>query len=214
MLCDEKKFREYEEHYIQKAFRKLDREFRAGDIKMSVQFSGKSNWDGNSKLKSAVEKYTTKRGREDTNFLRLSIPEKLQFIKKNSKANIGFFLHYQTLFYEDGSEAMHGSFYGTIFHLGAAMPEFDPKKVGDANIHIQKMLSLFLLDIGTLIHQLLIVVSKHEKIQEVLDGSQHNLDMAGKILEIAMKDEKEATSKGSTKPYKESFRSVTALLAS
>ena len=95
---------------------------------------------------------------------------------------------------------MHGSFYGTIFHLGAAMPEFDSKKVGDANIHIQKMLSLFLLDIGTLIHQLLIVVSKHEKIQEVLDGSQHNLDMAGKILEIAMKDEKEATSKGSTKP--------------
>ncbi len=197
LVCSEEKFREYEEHFIQKAFRKLNREFKAGETNMSIKFTQEIDLDAEPELKSAIEKYTDKRGRESTKFLRLSIPEKLDFIKKNSKADISFFLHYQALFYEDGSEAMHGSFYGTIFHLGAAQPGFDAKNSDLANIHLQKMLALFLLDIGTLIHQLLIVISKTESIKETLEGSKHNFDMAGKMLEIAIKDE--AAFKGSRK---------------
>lgn len=189
LLCDEEKFKEYEEHFIQKAYRKLDRTFRAGHAKMSIKFNSGSDIGSNPKIKAALEKYTNK-GREIRDFLRLKIPEKLDLIQKHSGTDIGFFLHYQSVYYEDGSEAMHGSFYGTIFHLGAAQPGFERQDIDAANIHLQKMLSLFLLDIGTMAHHLLFIISKFENIKETFDGSKHNFDMAGKMLEIAMKEEK------------------------
>lgn len=189
-VCDEEKFKEYAEHFIQKAYRKLNRTFSAGERKMNLKFAGDFDLKNHPELESAISKYTSKNGKETRDFLRLKIPEKLELIQKASGADIAYFLHYQTCFYEDGSEAMHGSFYGTIFHLGAAQPGFDRRNIDAANIHLQKMLSLFLLDIGTMAHYLLFIINKFEKIKETLEGSKHNFDMAGKMLEIAMKDEK------------------------
>lgn len=189
LLCDEQKFKEYHEHFIQKAYRKLNREFKAGNTKMGIKFNGEIDLNSDSQLKEAVEKYS-KNGREVKDFLRLKIPEKLDLIRNLSGTDIAFFLHYQAVFYEDGSEAMHGSFYGAVFHLGVAQPGFDPADVDSANIHLQKMLALFLLDIGTIIHQLLVIIGKFENIQTLVEGSKHNFDMAGAMLKIAMKEEK------------------------
>lgn len=194
LLCDERIFLEYWEHFIQKAYRKLDRSFQAGETCMSVKFSNKDALDVNESLRIAVEKYTTKTGKENRDFLRMKIPEKLQLIQKESGISVGYYLHYQTLFYEDGSEAMHGSFYGTIFHLGVAQPDFDASDIAAVNTHIQKMLSLLLLDIGTLCHCLILIISKFEKIQTIVDGSTRNFELSAKLLEAAIKANKDKIS--------------------
>ena len=190
LVCNKTDFEEDRLPTLQKSYRSLQREFSGVDKTMSVSFTGKKDPSSNSVLKKALNKFTSKSGKEIKRFPNLDIPKRLKMIEENSSVNIGFFLHYQSLFYQDASEALHGSFYGSIFHIGATQPSFDRESVDQANIHLQKNLSLLLLDVGTLIDELIKLIAENSKIDEAKEASNKNLELAGAIFKIAIEDEK------------------------
>ena len=66
-----------------------------------------------------------------------------KIICERSKVNIGLFLHYQVSIYTNASEALHGSFYGLTFHIGAYSPNIDIKNKTEIERNSQKNLLYF-----------------------------------------------------------------------
>ena len=68
-------------------------------------------------VSAAIAKFTSERGREKTRWTNTSLPERAAAIEAEL-GSTGLFVSLLTI-YGDASEALHGTLYGAIFHLGA-----------------------------------------------------------------------------------------------
>ena len=90
--------------------------------------------------------------------------------------------------YDDASEALHGTLYGTIFQIGVfSTGNVKTKKQIVSSVHGQ--LSLLFLALGSCIDSLMVAVNKVFPIEEIKDRSKENLD-ALKVLDQKTKSEK------------------------
>ena len=188
LVCDDDKFEEYRLHTKQKAYRRLKQEFYAGDKKMCLEFIGKKEPANHSELHKALKKFSTKSGKEKKRWPDISIPERIKLIGERSKANIGLFLHYQVSIYTDASEALHGSFYGLTFHIGAYSPDIDTKNKTEIEQNLQKNFTLLFWSSGELVQQLLVILAKDNAISEQLKYSTRNSNNSLEIMKVAMKE--------------------------
>jgi hypothetical protein len=187
LICHNVDFENYRKHTIQKAHRKLEQEFVAGDIKIGLKYSSKNHAPQSDILKDALKSFSSKTGGERKRWPSHTIPERINILRENSKANIGLFLHYQLAFYTDASEALHGTFYGITFHTGAYSPSLDTSDIEEVKRSLQKNMTLLFCTTGSLLHELLVVLKKNNSIDDYFQHSSVNSDAFFKIFKASMK---------------------------
>lgn len=116
LLCNEQEFNDYIDYSLNKAGRRLDRSIEVdGTVKARIGLK-----DGSVELppqvQQAIEKFTSERGREKTRWTNVSLPERAAAVEAHVKGS-GLFMALLTI-YADASEALHGTLYGALFHLG------------------------------------------------------------------------------------------------
>ena len=116
LLCDEREFTDYVDYSLNKAGRRIDRSIVVdGEVKARVGLK-----DGTVELppqiQQAIAKFTSERGREKTRWTNVSLPERAAAVEVRVGAS-GLFMALLAI-YADASEALHGTLYGALFHLG------------------------------------------------------------------------------------------------
>jgi len=174
LVCEEDEYQKYLNYTKQKGYRILNRSFIVGDQKAELRWSGSVNLDDNPELRDAVNQFTSGKGKAITRWTSLSLQERLAIIRDKGKIKIEGLMLSTLGIYDDASEALHGTLYGSAFHFGF----FEGKtlrKVEDlAETYRNRLLFLFFA-LGTSIASLFEVVSyvyPIEKSKDITKQSQ------------------------------------------
>ncbi|MFH1509508.1 MAG: DUF5677 domain-containing protein [bacterium] len=186
LTCSDDEFNNYYLYTIQKAYRRLDQEFKAGDQKIKLEYSGKKEPKKGSELDIALKKFTTKKGKEIRRWTNTSIPERIKIIGENSESNIGHFLIYQTLYYTDASESLHGSLYGFLFHTGVFTPGETPE-MESLEMHMEKNHTTLFMNTGSLLFELIKTINSVTNISKEQDEASKSNERFVKQLSAALK---------------------------
>ena len=116
-LCTDGEFDDFLDYTLNKVGRRMDRSVEAaGQVKARIALR-----DGEFQLPpeiaAAVAKFTSERGREKTRWTTVSLPDRAAVVEAKL-GGTGLFISLLTI-YADASEALHGTIYGAVFHLGA-----------------------------------------------------------------------------------------------
>ncbi|RYF30243.1 MAG: hypothetical protein EOO23_05570 [Comamonadaceae bacterium] len=116
-LCTNAEYNDYLDYTLNKAGRSLNRSIEAGgELKARIALKDGS-FELPPEIAAAVAKFTSERGREKTRWTNVSLPDRAAVIEAKLQRT-GLFMSLLTI-YADASEALHGTLYGAVFHLGA-----------------------------------------------------------------------------------------------
>ena len=178
LVCDEDEYQKYLNYTRQKGYRILNRSFMVGDQKSELKWSGFIDLDDNLELKEAVNQFTSGKGKVITRWTPLSLSDRLATIRDKGKIKIEGLMLATLGIYDDASEALHGTLYGSTFHYGFFEGKI-PSSVEDlAETYRNKLLFLFFA-LGTCIGSLLEVISgvyPAEKVKGFVRQSRTNLE--------------------------------------
>lgn len=148
-LSTEQEYRSYLDYTLNKAGRRLDRTIQAnGEVRARITLNG-GEFELPAKLADAVAKFTSERGREMTRWTTVSLPERAAVVDAKV-GKTGLFMSL-LMIYSDASEALHGTLYGAVFHLGAYDPAPAPQDEASLRSHCCQTLSmLYLFSAGAL----------------------------------------------------------------
>lgn len=191
LLCDDDTFAKCTQHTI---FRQYTRgkvnekvvKDENDNVLMKIGFSlnGVKKTKDNPLHKEAIDSF------EKENKYKFPIPKiekRLGFLlKQNKKINVSLFLAYQQAYYDDASEALHGSFYGSLFHV-LNMGSKEKDKIEDET---NKNTTLLLWQTGELFHQLIVLLDEENNIKDFRKKSDHNSKTTLEIMKLAMSDSK------------------------
>ena len=150
-LCTDAAFSDYLDYSLNKAGRSLDQSIEAnGQVKARLALNG-GDFELPSEIRAAIAKFTSERGREKTRWTNISLPERAAVIEAKL-GNTGLFMSLLAI-YANASEALHGTIYGAVFHLGAyeAKPPHDQVSL---ECHFHQTLSTLYLMAGASIDTL------------------------------------------------------------
>lgn len=116
-LCTEDEFKDYIDYTLNKAARRQDRAIEANGKTVARIALKEGNLDLPPELAAAVAKFTSERGREKTRWTTVSLPDRVAVVEAKL-GGTGLFMSLLAI-YSDASEALHGTLYGAVFHLGA-----------------------------------------------------------------------------------------------
>ncbi|CAE6886543.1 conserved protein of unknown function [Pseudomonas marincola] len=142
-LCTDAEFSDYLDYSLNKAGRSLDQSIEVnGKVKARIALNG-GDFDLPDEIRVAIAKFTSERGREKTRWTNISVPERAALIEAKL-GSTGLFMSLLAI-YANASEALHGTIYGAVFHLGAyeAKPPHDQESL-DCHFH-QTLSTLYLM---------------------------------------------------------------------
>lgn len=142
-LCTDAAFSDYLDYSLNKAGRSLDQSIEAnGQVKARLALNG-GDFELPPEIRAAIAKFTSERGREKTRWTNVSLPERAAVIEAKL-GNTGLFMSLLAI-YANASEALHGTIYGAVFHLGTyeAKPPHDQVSL-DCHFH-QTLSTLYLM---------------------------------------------------------------------
>ena len=158
LVCEEDEYQKYLNYTKQKGYRILNRSFQVGDQKAELKWSGSVNLDDNPELRDAVNQFTSGKGKAIPRWTSLSLAKRLAIVRDKSNVKIEGLMLSTLGIYDDASEALHGTLYGSAFHFGFFEGKI-PRKVEDlAETYRNRLLFLFFA-LGTSIASLFEVVS-------------------------------------------------------
>ena len=189
LLCDEDIYKECMHHTIFRQYLKRKDSSKvikdeSNDIlmKLSLVQENVENLKKDKKLKDILDKFEKSKKKR---FPVPKIEKRLGIILKfKEHLNASLFLAYQLAYYDDASEALHGSLYGSLFHV----LNRDSRDKDNLEIETNKNTSLLLLQTGELIHQLINLLHKENTLNEFLEKSSHNSKGIHEKLEFALKN--------------------------
>ena len=177
LVCEEDEYQKYLNYTKQKGYRILNRSFKVGDQKAELKWSGSVNLDDNPELRDAVNQFTSGKGKAIPRWTSLSLAKRLAIVRDKSNVKIEGLMLSTLGIYDDASEALHGTLYGSAFHFGFFEGRI-PRKVEDlAETYRNRLLFLFFA-LGTSIASLFEVVSyvyPIEKSKDIAKQSQTHL---------------------------------------
>jgi len=190
LLCGEDIFKECMHHTIFRQYTKRSDSSKVikGEndnilMKLSLMQKNIENLKKDQNLKDILDKF------KKSKRMRFPIPtieKRLGFIAKfEEHLNVSLFLAYQLAYYDDASEALHGSLYGSLFHVLNA----GSKKKDGIEVEINKNTALLLMETGELIHQLINLLHKENDLNEFYEKSLHNSKGMYKKLKFVVENE-------------------------
>lgn len=140
LYASEEEYSSFVDYTKNKAARSLSRKIEIDGIeKVSLKFSS-GNYQFSEDYCKAVDGFTSPNGREIPRWTKLNIDKRADFLDKKSGKNL---LLHVLMIYSDASEALHGTLYGALFHLGVFVPGNDLDS--QASLDKQKFNSLSFL---------------------------------------------------------------------
>lgn len=174
LYCDETEYERFLMYTKQKGFRVLNRSFAVGDLKVTLGLSETVELEKGSELEKAVQLFTSKKNKPIKRWTKSSISGMLDIIKNKGGIDIRFLMFAMLGIYDDASEALHGTIYGTTFHLGHFFKKA-PKSKDELKGNINNSYSALLLMLGTSIHTLILGFNNNVDIEGIVNKSKNNL---------------------------------------
>jgi hypothetical protein len=117
LFCEEEEFQRYLMYAKQKGYRASDRGVSAGHIAVRWRKAGLVDLGADADLKKAVEEFTSKKGKTIPRWRARSLQDMLDYLGKNTTVELIPLCMGFVYIYDDASEALHGTLYGTTFHF-------------------------------------------------------------------------------------------------
>lgn len=188
LYCDEEDYKKYLLYTKQKSYTNLRKYIKVGESIAELKWTGKFDLESDPELKKAVNLFTSEKGKPIRRWTNKNIAKMLNLIEKKSDIDIRPLMLTMLAIYDDASEALHGTLYGTIFQIGIfSAGNRKTKKQIVSSVHGQ--LSLLFLALGSCIDSLIVAVNKVFPIKEITERSKENLD-ALKVLDQKTKSGK------------------------
>lgn len=168
-------------HLKQKAFRDLNRESLIDGRGIKVTWSGLDSFKIDNELKEAVDRYTSRKGREISSWTNESIINRLEYIYEKYGNNVGDKLHFPFYaIYRHASEISHGSFFGALVTLGLTLPDEDAfKREKITKVHLSN-LSMVLFMVSFAISGLIsVLASENQSLDKISKESNKLLSSFG-----------------------------------
>jgi len=181
--CDESEYSRYISYTKQKGYRVLNRSFVAGDSEVRLKWSGIIDLEKEPDLKEAVNTFTSEKGKPKTRWTSQSLSKMIQSIASRGKLEIGYMMLAILWIYEDASEALHGTLYGSTFHIGTFIGKI-PSSKEELKKNWNEQFSALFLALGTCMHTLIQSFHKVANVDDILSNSKDNL----RTISIAMKE--------------------------
>lgn len=172
---------EYEnfiDYSANKAGRRLSRTMVAnGRVKAKIEYAG-GEYELPSHIQKAIDKFTSENGREKTRWTKLGLPERAAIVESECEKS-GLFMHLLCI-YSDASEAIHGTLYGALFHLGTYDPQSAPTDQSSLDKHRYATLSMIYLILGSAIDTLFSFLNHlgEHVVEEISQSSELDFKLA------------------------------------
>jgi hypothetical protein len=188
LLCDEKTYNEcIKDHTLYRQYlRGSNNEKVMKDdegktlLKIELKREGIENLKKEKDYKEAIDKFEKS---QKTRFPIPKIEKRLGFLAKaGTNLNVSVFLAYQQAYYDDASEALHGSFYGGLFHV-INLNSRDQKEMA---IETNQNTTLLLWQTGELLNQLIELLNQKNDLQDFHEKSIKNSEVMLAKMKSAM----------------------------
>lgn len=179
--CDEAEYLRYMAYTKQKGYRILNRSFSAGKLEVRLKWLGNIDLAKEADLGQAVKMFTSEKGKAKTRWSSKTLSDMLQSIESKGDIDIGFMMLAILWIYDDASEALHGTLYGSVFHIGLFHGRNPSSKEELKQIWNEQFSALF-LSLGICVHTLLKSFDQVEKIQDIVRDSNSNLKTMSGVL--------------------------------
>ena len=173
LVCEEDEYKKYLNYTKQKGYRILNRSFVVGEQRAELNWSGSVNLDDNPELREAVNQFTSGKGKEITRWTSLSPAERLNVIRDKGNVKIESLMLSTLGIWDDASEALHGTLYGSAFHFGFFEGKIPTEVEELAETYRSKLLFLFFA-LGTSIASLFDVVSNVYPVEKSKDFAKQS----------------------------------------
>jgi hypothetical protein len=133
-VADDEVVKSYRNHGLQKSFRTRNREVEAGDVKVAIRTVEEMDPSDVPGLEEALDEFTSKRGKEKTRWTQTRAEGRISLIQERTSVDTIILVLALLSIYEDASEAIHGTLYGSIFdllHIPSVGDEVAPSDVKD-----------------------------------------------------------------------------------
>lgn len=181
LSCDEEEYLRYVEYTKQKGYRVLDRSFTSGKSKVHLRWSGSINLEEYPELKKAIKRFTSNRGKPKTRWTSKNLSAMVESISNKGGLEIGYLMFAHLWIYDDASEALHGTLYGSTFHVGAFQGRVPSSKEDLKRIWNEQFSALF-LTLGTCVHTLIQSFNNIVPIADIVGCSKGNLNRISGVL--------------------------------
>lgn len=170
LVCDEKEFKDYVDYSMQKVYRSLLTKRKAYEnIGHDVPVPDMSRIPI---VAEGLKKFTSHRGKEITRWTTLRIEKRINLIGQRVK---GFqstvFLAAVGFLYEDASEAIHGTLYGSLFITGIF---YGVPTKEDGERYLSGLRTMMFMLLGVLVDGLLHTAVTEIELQELVKASKEN----------------------------------------
>lgn len=181
LSCDEEEYSRYLAYTKQKAYRVLNRSLTAGDSKVRLRWTGPIELEKEPELKKALELFTSEKGKAKTRWTSHSLSEMLESIASGGGLEIGYLMFAILGIYDNASEALHGTLYGSIFHIGTFAGK-TPTSKNELKKNWNEQFSTLFLMLGSCIHTLIYAFHKVAAVKHIPKESTENLKTIGSII--------------------------------
>lgn len=152
-VCDEEDFISFQLHTTQKAYRRMDRSIETNKCEVKFTNTGKDHVSIPN-LNDAIARFTSKSGKEITHWTPITLDKRIEIISERTKINPSIMMMCKLNIYEDASEALHGTLYGSLFHLGLFSPGTKLTNPNDLVQHYTSLKTTIYWTCGLLTHDL------------------------------------------------------------
>jgi hypothetical protein len=186
--CNDADLKNYLEYSRQKAFRNTNRKMAVNDKIFSLKRSPEIDLSEFPELKSAVEKFTSKKSKKPiTRWSGTSLEQKVAVIDAANEVNTTLLLIGFAAIYDDGSEALHGTLYGCTFHLGAYDPDRKIKSPQDMRERHKENLTMIFFLMGCLLSELNLYITKKSAVSDISKLSKATYAQIKDTMELCFK---------------------------
>ena len=160
-------------HAEQKIVRDLQRNSTIGNQTISIKWQGDLDVDSNKDLKSALDEFTSKTGREKTNWSDKSIAERLEVINAKMDNKVSDSLQFALFgIYRHASDITHGTLFGSLFAIGMTTPGVHIKSGEELQRHYNQLFTMIFLLLSGSIKSLLIALETEYELGDLIKKSK------------------------------------------
>jgi len=174
LYCDEEEYLNYLAYSKQKQFRMFNRSINVGELKAEIKRLDSTELQENAELQEALNKFTSKSGKEIPRWSSRSISDRLSVIEPKVGKDIGILMLSVLGIHENASEALHGTLYGVAFNIGLWFGR-TPSTPDELSKYWNEQFSMLFLMLGTCIHTLLKVIHNEIPIDNIKAQSSENV---------------------------------------
>ncbi len=185
-VCDDTEYRRFLLHPIYKLYFTTDRPQLGNSVETleknaAVIYEKRAKLKTNTVVQEALSLFSE--SKPNLKWTNKSLDDRIEAIKQYADCYIDIFLTLSKFqYYSDASEILHGSLYGSTYHVGAFDPYFERDNMEELDKKLYADCTLMLLHLGMLIHGTLTFISKRCDIEGLYRYSYDNWKLALSLM--------------------------------